>query len=257
MHFQKLFFLWACLATCALANEMKAPFSPGETSSYEVSFLGIPMGEAQIMIGAAMQQEKQLVWPVILVGRTKPLQPYQINDKLVTYWNQETQTSAGLDLFIDENKKRRREKIKFDRQNHTALVVRQKEGEPANSKSYQIAQQTMDVAAASLFLRNQPLQAGETFEIPVFTGKKTFNLKANVAEKHRIQTQLGEKEAFLVLVRPEFEGNLAAKRDIRIFVSADGKHVPLLIEADLVLGRLVAEIVRYEPGKATPSSSSK
>ena len=202
------------------------------------------------MVGAAMQHEKQLVWPAILVGKTRPFQPYQINDRLVTYWNPETQKSVGVDMFLDENKKRRREKIKFDRQKETALVVRQKEGEPAKSATYNVGPETLDVAAASLFLRHQALAVGKTFEIPVFTGKKTFGLKANVAEKQRIQTRLGETDAFLILVRPEFDGNLAPKRDIRIFVSADGQHIPLLIEADLVLGKLVAEIVRYEPGKA-------
>ena len=252
MNFKKFFFLWACLATQAWAT---GPFFPGETSSYEVSYLGIPMGEAQIMVGAAMQQDKQLVWPVILIGRTKPFQPYQINDKLVTYWSPEAKKSTSVDLILDENKKRRREKIKF--QADSALVVRQKEGEAASTKSYEVGPETLDVAAASLLLRHQPLQVGKTFEFPVFTGKKTFELKATVAEKQRIQTRLGETEAFLILVRPEFEGNLAAKRDIRIFLSADERQVPLLVEADLVLGKLVAEIVRYEGGKAPRQPAAK
>jgi len=250
MHLKKLSFIWACLATLAWASETPSPFFPGETSSYEVSFLGISMADAQVMVGATMQHEKQRVWPVILVGKTRPLQPYQINDRLVSYWNPETKISTGLDLFIDENKKRRRDKITFNRQQNTAFVVRQNEGESAKSATYDIGPETVDLAAASLLLRHQPLEVGKTFEIPVFTGKKTFMLKANVTEKQRIQTRLGEKEAFLILARPEFDGNLAAKRDIRLFLSADGRHVPLLIEADLVLGRLVAEIVRYEPGKA-------
>jgi len=215
------------------------------------------MGEAQILVGAAMQQEEHLVWPIILIGRTKPFQPYSIHDKLVTYWNPTVKKSMGVDLFLDENKKRRRDKIRFHFPSLSASVVSQKEGEPAKPATYNISLETMDVAAAAFFLRHQPLQEGQTFELPVFTGKKTLPLKAHVVEKRRLKTRLGEKEAFLVLVRSSFDGNMMAKRDIRLFLSADERHVPLLIEAELVLGRLVAEIVRHEVGQIPPAATEQ
>jgi len=244
----KTFFIGLCLAVQAVAN----PFFPGETSAYEVSYFGIPMGEAHILVGAAMQQEAHLVWPIILIGRTKPFQPYPINDKLVIYWNPETKKSMGVDAFFEENKKRRREKIRFHYPTHSASVVSQKEGEPAQSATYAIGQETMDITAAAFFLRHQPLQEGQTFELPVFTGKKSLSLQASILGKRRVKTRLGETEAFLVLVRSNFGGNLAAKRDIRLFLSADEQRIPLLIEAELVLGTLVAELVRHEPGKMPP-----
>ncbi|MCL2011959.1 MAG: DUF3108 domain-containing protein [Cystobacterineae bacterium] len=248
MSVRKTFCIGLCLAMQAWATQ-STPFAPGETSSYEVSYFGIPMGEAQIKVGAALQQAEQRVWPVIFIGRTKPFQPYQINDKLVTYWNPETKKSTGIDLFIDENKKRRREKIKLNHQSNTAFVTRQKEGESPNSTRYTINPETTEVAAAALFLRHQALHKGQTFELPIFTGRKNFNLKIRVAQKQQLQTRLGTMEAVLILARPEFDGSLAPKRDIRIFVSADERHIPLLIEADLVLGKLVVEIVRYVPGE--------
>ncbi len=233
----------------ALAQETDKAFGPGEQSLYRVQYLGMTAGTAQITIGAPMKQWGQDVLPIVSLAKSDPsLGIWPIKDKFVTYWHTPTQRTLGSDFFVDENNKRRRQRIKMlgDTQAH---VVRQREGAAPTEVTHELPAGTMDVAGATFALRNKGLVVGQEYSTPVFTGSKSFVMRAKVEGQQKLKTPLGEREVLKVKVQTDFSERLKTQRDITVYFTADSSHVPVRVEADFVLGTMVADLIEYKPGR--------
>ncbi len=233
----------------ALAQEANKAFGPGEQSLYRVQYLGVTAGTAQITVGAPMKQWGQQVLPIVSLARSDPsLGVWPIKDKFVSYWHPESQRSLGSDFFVDENNKRRRQRIKMLGDGSSAHVVRQKEGAEPREATHELPPGTMDVAGATFALRNQGLVVGQEYSTPVFTGSRSFVMRARVEGRQKLKTPLGEKEVLKVKVQTDFSERLKTQRDITVYFSADPSHVPVRVEADFVLGTMVADLIEYKQG---------
>jgi hypothetical protein len=226
-------------------------FGPGEQASYKVEYLGLRAGSAQITVGAEMTQYGKSVWPIVTLAKTDSVAAvYPIRDKFVTYWEYGSQKTVGNDLFADENRKRRRQRIKLEHATLKAEVMKQKEGHPEKVSTHDISPNALDIAAAMFALRNKPLlRVGEVHVFPVFTGDRMFDLHATVEAKQQLKTGIGLNDVFKVRVRTEFGGNLESKRDMYLYLTADDRRIPVRVEADFALGKLAAEITDYKQGR--------
>ena len=165
--------LAVALALPAFAEEVREPihsaFGPGEQSSFVVSYAGLAAGEFQLTVGMLMKRDDREVWPILCVAKTD-IPIYTINDKYVAYWDPRAQEHVGSDFWIDENKKKRREHVYMKRSEKKALVKRANQGEPLHDVWYDVDPMALDVATATMWLRNVPLEIGKKYSRPVFTG---------------------------------------------------------------------------------------
>ena len=127
-------------------------------------------------------------------------------------------------------------------------------GEAASENNQEVLEGALDVAGATFALRNRTLEVGREYAYPVFTGSKSFMMKARVEGKEVLSTAQGRQEVFRLRVYTEFSGSLASKRDTVAWLTSDARHLPVRIEAELSLGSIVAELQDYQQGKlVTPS----
>jgi hypothetical protein len=246
------------VSSAAMAQEAYPAFGPGEQSLYRVQYLGVTAGTAQITIGAPMKQWGEQVWPIVSLAKSDPLiGVWPIKDKFVSYWQAGAQRSLGSDFFADENNKRRRQRIKLQENGRSAHVVRQKEGAAPVEATHELPDGTMDLAGATFALRNRGLVEGQEYSYPVFTGSRSFVMRAKVEGRQNLKTPLGEREVFRVKIQTDFSEKLQTRRDIVAYFTADPSHVPVRIEADFVLGSIVADLVEYKQGRvATQGQAS-
>ncbi len=251
-RFATLAGLWAAAAlgvTSAHAEQQSA-FGPGEQTTYKVEYLGMHAGSAQITVGAETFQWGQKVLPIVTMARSeRMLDFYPIRDKFVSYWDTSQERSVGSDFFMDENRVKRRQRVKLDHDAGKATVMKQDEGKDERVGTHDVAAGTFDMAAATFALRNKPFAIGDTYELPVFTGRRSFTLKATVEGKENLTTPLGKKDVYRVRVQTGFDGKFVAKRDILAWFTADDARVPVKIEADFVLGTIRAELLDYKSGR--------
>lgn len=239
----------AFATTSAMAASISA-FGPGEQATYRVQYLGLEAGTAQITVGTQTHHLGNQVLPIVTLARSSSaLDFYPIRDKFVTYWDPSTDRSLGSDLFAEENRSRRRLRIKLDHQAGKATVTRQKDGGAEKTSTHDVESGSLDIAAATFALRNRELAVGRTFEIPVFTGTRSFTLRATVEKKEAVATALGQKETFKVRVQTGFGGKLESKRDVLAWFTADDSRVPVKVEAEFLLGTIRAELLDYKSGR--------
>lgn len=244
----------------AMAQEPSAnpAFGPGEQAQYRVKYLGVTAGTAQVTVGSPMKQWGEDVWPIVAVARSDALiGVWPIKDKFVSYWKAGTQSVVGSDLHADENGKRRRQRIKMQADGKSVFVVKQKEGEPPRESTAEVVAGTLDVTGATFALRNRDLAVGSEFSYPVFTGSKSFTMRAKVEARETMKTELGTQEVFKTRVQAEFGGSLTSKRDMFVYFTADARHVPVRVEAEFSLGTVVAEITDYQPGRTMAVASAE
>jgi len=234
------------------AGDPRMAFGPGEQSIYRIAYFGVSGGTAQVTVGADTQQWGKRVWPIVVIARSDPaLSFYPIRDRFVSFWEFSAGRPIGSDLRADENHKKRYQRIKLDHEGKLASVLKQKEGEQPSEDSYPIEPGSLDMAAAAFALRTKPLQVGRSFDLPVFTGHKSFRLRAMVEGTERLKTPIGEREVYRVRVQTDFSGKFQSKRDMVGYFAIDESHVLVRVEADFLLGTLVAELTSYQPGRTT------
>lgn len=240
----------------AHAQEILA-FGPGEQSIYKIQYLGMTAGTAQLTVGAETRQWGLPVWPIVTLASTDSLfRIYPVRDRFITYWDSTAGRTIGHDFYADEGRKKRRQRVKLDHASGSAQVMKQKEGEAPAESTHEIAAGSADVAAAVFALRSRPFKVGDVIEVPVFTGSKSFNLRASVEGVEQLDTSIGAREVFRIRVQTEFSGKLASKSDMVAFMTTDSARLPVRIEAEFVLGKVVAELKEYKAGRSVAALPS-
>jgi hypothetical protein len=246
--------LLAALALCGAVNAAgeTAAFGPGEQVVYRASYLGITAGTIQVTVGMDFPDAPG-VWPILLMARSDVgLFFFPIRDKMVLRWDAERSQTLGMEMWADENHKRRHLRIDFDHVEGKAKVFRQNEGQELVTNEWSVKPDAADVASALYLLRTRPLEPGTELTLPVVTPSKQFPLRAVVEERLVLKTPLGERATVRVRLTTDFSGKLKAKSDLLIYFTDDAAHVPVRIEADLVFGTVVVDAVEFHPGLARP-----
>lgn len=257
--------LFAALALAALAGHPPASasapptqgqFGPGEVLTFRVRYGPVDTGVTKIVVGSERAVEARDTWPIVVRARTSPgfSRVFDVRDRFVTFWDPETQESLGFDFHVREGDFRRFTKARLDPSVGEARVELRDPGKAPRNEVHKIGPVAHDIASALFWLRAQPLKVNERYQVDVFTGKHAFVLGAKVEGTERLDTVVGERETLRLRLTTHFKGKLAAKRDIVLWMSHDEAHIPLAIEAELVLGSLRAELTQYLPGLARPKA---
>lgn len=250
----KRLLMWVSMLVGTSALAVTAPlvsvFGPGEQTEYEVSYMGLTAGRAQLTVGWKMEQFGHEVWPLVCVGETTSLGAmYPVKDRFISYWDPAERRTVGADFFVQEAKHRRKERYEYDFATQQAIVTKQLEGREAYEVRYDIQNGTFDLAAAGFGLRNTKLVPGDVHEMPIFVGNRSYPMKATVVGRERLKTELGEMDVYRVTVNGEFNGRLATKGLMTLFYTADDKQLPVRAEAEFLLGKIRLEAVKYLPGR--------
>jgi hypothetical protein len=239
--------LSAAIALPATATSRSA-FGPAETLKYDIRYLGLSVGKLSVMVGGSTRMNSRDVWPVMAVARTEPLfAVYPVHDKFVTWWDPAAGTTLGSEFHVNENGRRKRERVRYSRELNKAQTTRDKP-DGREEVVYDVPAETQDVLAAIFAMRGHKLEVGDRLELPVFTGRKSFTIKVEVMAKETVEVAAGRVAAKVLKVDAPFSGGLSSKRAIRMYVTDDERHVPVRIDAEFIIGSLVADLTGYEKG---------
>jgi hypothetical protein len=237
--------LCTILAGASPAAALEPRFSPGEQIDFEVDFLHLRTGAGRITVG----RPEGRVWPVICQGRSDGLaRLLDIREHLVSYWDAQTGLSRGSDLSAFEIGDRHQDSARFDRERGKATVRIQRRGH-RTEETLDVPNGVHDLVSAVIWLRVQPLEERDHYEIPVLGGRQLFTLVADVAGRETVSTPAGHFDAVKVQVRTAFRGKFSTRRDTSFWFSANPSHVPVRISADFAIGSLVVTLTGYRPGE--------
>jgi len=239
----------------ALVTLNASPFGPGEELVFQVKTLGVKNGTAQFNVGAPEQVEGLAAWPIVMVARSTGLTDavFPVRDRFVTFWDPVSELPVEGRLTASEGGKKRSMSMRFHRQttqgaaHADVMVVDAKE---TTTFSREMEPDAQDVQSAVYWLRTRPLRVGERDSVPIVAGKRQWTMEAEVMAQAPLETPAGRFEAVRVEISTAFAGKLQSRKAIEAYFSADARHLPLRFDADLLLGKMTAELVHFEVGES-------
>ncbi|HET9597552.1 MAG TPA: DUF3108 domain-containing protein, partial [Anaeromyxobacteraceae bacterium] len=224
---------------------------PGEQIDLSVDWHGIHAGKVRMSVG----QAEGAIWPIICQGGTDGLASVlDVREHYVAYWDAERRASRGTDVNAIEVGDRHFDQSRFDRESGKATVKITRKGRVTQS-THDVPADVHDLASALYFLRLQPLAPGARYAYPVFSGKDTFLLEAQVEGHERVETPAGAFDALRVRVRLGFQDRWKSKRDAQVWLTTDARRVPVRATADFALGSIDARLESYRPGGPMAASA--
>jgi hypothetical protein len=130
---------------------------------------------------------------------------------------------------------------------------RPSQGKPEKWKEVKVAP-VRDFFAGMLFIRSQPLAAGDTVRLLMFPGGSAFFVEIESRGAEMIDLAAGPRQALRLDLKIQRvntkKGNTLEPhskfRSGKIWLSNDADRIPLRAEVDIFIGYVFAEIVGYE-----------
>lgn len=235
---------------------MAAPPDGERAYRYELRALGTYAGEAIFTIGAEEEVGKRTLRPVRIDAHTSGLAANFLDAKTrSTAWVSQTwlpmrvrwdQTIDGVERVV---------KASFDRKGVKATDEKKGKVDKYDLKT---PSHGHDLVSIFAWLMQADLSPGSTYELPVFDGKRIYNVKVTAGVAKEIQVPVGFRQAIPLKIhisRGEY------KRDMELWLSAEKDRVPLkLIFKYGLIGTVEASLVgerksSWPPGDRDSTSS--
>ncbi|NWG02287.1 MAG: DUF3108 domain-containing protein [Syntrophaceae bacterium] len=220
---------------------------------YTAKRLGIPILKASIKIENGSSEKGKPLYQIHAniesLDYLKLL--FRMHNQFVSTVDAETCSPIRYVKEIDQQgllieRKRYLQTLFFDHPNKKVVV--EKTGIPERQE-YPLLSETVD--PLSLFAKyylKEGIHPGQSIPISIFDGIKIRQMVFH-SKKGKLKTQLyGEVEAVCLESATSFSSFNEREGMIRIWYTADGKKIPVLIELDLPIGDVIFELKSIEEG---------
>jgi hypothetical protein len=218
----------------------------GETLVYKASWVGIPAAEARILLlnnGAAGRTWTGKLWlrSSAAVDLLYPMRDYVSED-----FNGGDLRPRDMHILQHEKKRVDEWSIRFD--DHEHLVTSAKRNAQGRTwlREFSGGEPWGPFSGAMLAL-SLPLMVGETYTFDVFSGGNRYVLAFTVAKRESVTTPLGTLPALRIIPSVVWlsEGKfLHQVSKMVVWVTDDGRHLPLRIEAAAFVGSIRIDLAQ-------------
>jgi Protein of unknown function (DUF3108) len=214
-------------------------FPARETLHYEVDWRVFPAGTASIHL--ELQGDTMRV-----TGEGETIEAlnllFRVSDKFQSSFDHKTGCSYGFSKQIIEGKRQVNTDLKFDYGQHKSTQVEKNlvSGITKHEEA-QIPGCVTDLMSAIFYAASQPIQAGQSFQMPLADALHTLPVTMKGLSREEIKTAAGTFQT--IRVQPAAEsGVVKSKGEIWIWYSDDARHLPVQMRARLFWGTLTMRL---------------
>ncbi len=236
--------LFAIAAVTAAAPPLPdTPFKPGEAYRYVFKWASIPVGEARVRVEPMTTMDGVRAWHFVVEARTSGVVDalFKVRDRAEAFCNERFTRSLRYHQKQREGFYRREFDVRFD---YSKLIAtRTRNGQ--KPKTIPIHPLTLDPISAFFALRSKRLRPGTYLSAPISDGKKSVIGVVRVVRRETITIDSGTYDTFLLFPDLHHVGGVIRKtRDakLKVWITADGRHIPVKAETKVVVGHFVAEL---------------
>jgi hypothetical protein len=194
---------------------------------YKVEFLGLTMGYARFtFLGKVLLSGKEAyhlrvrAWTSDLLSLIYPI------DDTIDYYL-DVQTIVPLRQEFD-NSRTEDDVAIYDQEKGTIVYRYKKDG--TIRKKVDVVPNVYDPVSVAYYFRTRDLAAEEKGR-PMYAGRKLWEISARPVGFERIQTDRGDVDTIIIQPVIRREGKVEDKGDLRMWISRDGRHLPIRLYA--------------------------
>jgi len=226
-----------------------------EQLTFEVSWVGARAGT----IVMTSQQSDSQITPGHLRVRVKAdtskffSRFFRVRDQFESCFQQDDFRSLMFRKKIREGRYRRIERTTFDHPNGTFQRLT---GKLFFQKTLSgtIPAGVLDPISSLYYMRARSLVIGEQLVFKAYADGKSYEIFVRIEQGKTIKTSAGQWDTVRLTPMPTFEGRVFRKGEskLSIWLATTEPRLPVLIEADLPIGSLRAELTSVSSGAAVP-----
>ena len=248
--------LWAVVllslaaATAALAGEddgalfAAAPtvYGPGERMVFSIGYGPVTAGEGILEVLGVTEYKGHTCYHIQSKANSNRFfsSVYKVRDQITSYIDVETLYSRYFNKRLREGDYKKSVEVDFD---HLAQEARYADGQVLP-----IASGVQDVLSAFFFVRNLDLKAGDVYEVPAHSSRRSYNLKVIIHGKETVSVEAGTWSCFVVEPVIEGEGLFKHEGKLTLYITADAQRIPVLIKTKVPVGSIDVELKEYRAG---------
>jgi len=225
------------------------PFAAGESVTFRITYLHLLAGRAWVRVEAAPGQgaRLQFIEGAKSQGFFAWLFRFRVDDRTVAEWDPETGCSLGIEKHLHEGKARREQVVRIDPVGGVATVQDPK----IAHERFDLEPCTLDVLSAFFVTRLRGVSETEALDLPVFDNGKHYRLRVRVVGRETLDlpSPLGRRAT--VIVEPQLlegTGLFVKEGKLRIWLTDDGRRIPVRLKAKVAVGAISADLEEYTAG---------
>jgi len=232
-------------------------FQEGEDLTFQIRWGVITGGYATLSVPSIDQVGKDQAYHILSEARSIGMVDtfYKVRDKNEAWLDTAEPRSLRYSKKILEGKYSVDEVVELDQAKRTfhTTEIRHDKNDAKEEKRGEIPLNVLDVLSSLYYIRSQPLEVGKSFTIDVHSGDKTFPLLVSVIKREKIKVKAGKFVCYRVEPVLRERGIFISKgKKLEVWLTADARHMPVLMRSEIFIGHVSAELVRQ---KMTPPKS--
>ncbi len=215
-------------------------FKEGEVLLYRLHYGALNAGVAVLEVKPeVLEINSRQVYHIVANGYTKGAADwfFKVRDRYETYMDKDAMVPWLFVRRVDEGGFKFSQDYVF---NHYTKKV-----DVGNGEKFDIPAGIQDMVSAFYTARSLDLsnaKAGDTYTINSFVDKEIWPLKIKFIEREEIRTDIGKFKA--LKFRPVVQKGRVFKKeeDLNVWISDDDNHIPLRVQADIIIGSVKMDI---------------
>jgi hypothetical protein len=216
-------------------------FAAGEKLTYEVRAIGVLGGYATLSVENYVKVGDRPCYP--LVTKAKSAFPfstfYPVNDVQTSYFDAVDYLTWKFENDVHEGNYNAHNLETYDQIKHR--LVHQKNQEAVEEMDIQ--PYTQDIISCFYYFRLLPVEVGKKYLIPTSSGGKNYKLIVKVLGREKIKCPAGTFDCFHTKPFVKYGTVFRNKEDIDLWITADERHIPILIKSAIVIGNIEVSLL--------------
>ena len=237
-----------CMQQPDLRADPSLPFAPGERLRFHLRWTVVPAGEAVLEVLPTQVIDGQEVYHFRLTAESNAFVDlfYKVRDRIDAFASIDMTRAVRYFHKQHEGDNRKDVAVNFDWNQDVAVY-----NDGRSDTKIEIKPGTFDPLSVFYYSRMINFETNGIIECPVSDGKKCVDGMARIIKRETIHVVSGTYDTFLIEpdlkhVGGVFEKSKDAK--IRLWITADDRHIPVKIASKVSVGSFVGELVAIEKG---------
>lgn len=226
----------------------QSAYGEGEWLSFKIKYGWFNTSKASLEVNKAKLDGNE-VFHIVGKGKSVGLLDvfFKVRDRYETYITPVDGLPIKFIRDINEGGYKKHKKLFFY---HNDAKVKVFDFKHDTSQSFDLKPNTQDMLSAFYKLRNtidlKTLEVGQGFNLNMFFDEENYNFKTKFLGYEVIETKFGKIAS--LKFRPYVKADRVFKESesLTFWVTADKNKIPIKIQADLVVGSLVAELHEFK-----------
>ena len=227
----------------------QSSFGRGETIKYTVHYGLINGGEATVETAGSLERvNDRPCYKATVSGRTTGSFDFFL--RIRDQWRAYIDTTSILPLRsqrdIAEKNYRKKETVNFDHFHDMAEVQDHSKDKRTTVK---VANNTLELVSGFYYLRTinfDRMRVGDVIKMPGFFDGDNFMLEVTYKGREVVETKAGDVRAFKLVPKMPNNKLFRGENAIAVYLSDDRNKIPVLFQAEMFVGTVKVDMVRYQ-----------